>query len=61
MNMIRLWRGVVSSLRNALFKMSGAMIIPVMLVFGAVKAQGHSTETPAELNGYAFALRAFWL
>ena len=26
------------------------MIIAVMLVSGAVKAQGHSTETPAELN-----------
>jgi tetratricopeptide repeat protein len=48
--MIRLRRGVVNSLRNALFKMLGAMIIAVMLVSGAVKAQGHSTETPAELN-----------
>jgi tetratricopeptide (TPR) repeat protein len=48
--MIRLWRGLVSSLRNALFKMPGAMIIAVMLGSTVVKAQGNSAETPAELN-----------
>lgn len=48
--MIRLHRGLVSSLRKALFKALGVVVIAVMLGSTAVKAQGNPAESPDELN-----------
>jgi tetratricopeptide (TPR) repeat protein len=56
MNMIRLRRGVVNSLRNALFKTLGVVVIAGMLGSTAVNAQGNPAETPAELNRQALEL-----
>ena len=50
MNMIRLQRGLVSSLRKAMSNALGVVVIAVMLGSGAVNAQGNAAETPAELN-----------